>query len=90
MGILSFFRRKKETSVTAELPELPPLPSSPPIPKPEATIETSSIENLRVKIDLVLTHIDSLKTQYETLNERIKNIEQMVQEIRSYYYSYRK
>ncbi|MEM5794076.1 MAG: hypothetical protein QXS48_02525 [Candidatus Aenigmatarchaeota archaeon] len=90
MGIFSFLRRKKEPSIPTELPELPPLPPSPSLPKPEASVESSSIENLRVKIDLVLTHIDSLKTQYETLNERIKNIEQMVQEIRSYYYVYKK
>ncbi|MEM5883158.1 MAG: hypothetical protein QXQ77_02875 [Candidatus Aenigmatarchaeota archaeon] len=88
MGIFSFLRRKKKASITTEIPELPPLPPS--LPKPEVSIEPSSIENLRAKIELILTHIDSLKTQYETLNERIKNIEQMVQEIRSYYYVYKK
>jgi uncharacterized coiled-coil DUF342 family protein len=89
MGIFSFLKRKKETKPLGLPPEVESLPPLPPV-KPEPSLESSSIENLKAKIDLLLTHVDSLKTQYETMNERIKNIEQMVQEIRSYYYSYKK
>ena len=83
MGIGSLFRRKKKES----LPKLPPVSITKPIPpKAETPLEKSTLENVKAKIDLMLTQIDSLKTQYETLNERLKKIEQMVEEIRSYYY----
>ena len=78
MGFLSSlkekFGKKKET-----LPTLPPLP-----PGPATTAELVTIENVKVKMELVLTQLDSLRVQYETLNERIKNIEKLVTEIRSY------
>ena len=83
MGLFSIFKRKKKK----ELPPLEELPKIPEVPTtPEKKLEESSVENLKVKMDLVLTHLDSLKTQYETLNEKIKNIEKMIEEIRSYYY----
>ncbi len=83
MGLFSIFKRKKKK----ELPPLEELPKIPEVsPTPEKKLEESSVENLKVKMDLILTHLDSLKTQYEALNERIKNIEKMVEEIRSYYY----
>lgn len=82
MGLFSIFKREKK-----ELPPLEELPKIPEaLPTPEKKLEEGSMENLKIKIDLVLTHLDSLKTQYEALNERIKNIEKMVEEIRSYYY----
>ncbi|MDI6798787.1 MAG: hypothetical protein QMD12_02205 [Candidatus Aenigmarchaeota archaeon] len=79
MGIFSFFRRKKEPLQLP--PELPKFEA----PKP-VSLEASAIENVKAKMDLLLTQLDSLKTQHETLNERIRNIEQILQEIRSYYY----
>lgn len=83
MGILSSikdrFKRKE------------PMPSDvtkPEIPKPTglevSPLEKTTAENVRAKMDLVMTQLDSLRTQYETLNERIKNIEKLVMEIRSY------
>jgi len=79
MGILSrIFRRKKE-----EVPE--------PEEVPESTLGTVTVENVKAKMDLVLTRfekintqIDSLRVQNETLSERIKNIERLVTEIRSF------
>lgn len=38
-------------------------------------------ENLRAKVDLMLSQIDSLKIEYEALNQRIQNIERMIREI---------
>lgn len=71
MGILSKFKRKKE--------ELPPLPQE--LVKPEVESEAPGVGNIRAKMELVLTHLDSLRTQYDVLNERIKNIEKMVREL---------
>lgn len=75
MGIFSrlkFWRKKKEVS-------------PPPVEiKREITPESATIENLKAKMDLVLTQLDSLRVQNETLSERIKNIEKLVTEIRGY------
>lgn len=79
MGILSRikerFKRKKEEPVVE-------VPTG--LVKPEVSLEPVTIENVKVKMELVLTQLDSLRIQYETLNERIKNIERLVTEIRAY------
>lgn len=79
MGIFSrfkgIFRRKKEEP----LPEIEKLP----ILKPEVTAETATIENVKAKMDLVLTQLDSLRAQYEAINERIITIERMLKELYS-------
>lgn len=67
---LKFWKRKKEI----------PLPPVEP-PKPPTTAEATTMENVKAKMDLILTQIDSLRVQNETLNERIKNIEKAVAEI---------
>jgi len=41
----------------------------------------TNIENVKAKMDLVLTQIQSLNVRYETLNSRLERIEQMIQEI---------
>jgi hypothetical protein len=65
--------------------KLEPLPALPPLPsKPETSFEPTNMDNVKAKMELVLTQMDSLRIQYETLNERIKNIERLVTEIRSY------
>ena len=49
---------------------------------PEAvTPEAVTTENVKAKMDLVLTQVDSLRTQYETLNQRTQTIESMVREM---------
>jgi len=78
MGILDRFKKKEPLPDVGSLPSLPPaLPEAP-------TLEKTTMENVKAKIDLVATQLDSLRTQYETLNERIKNIEKVVTEIRSF------
>ena len=47
---------------------------------PKVTGE-ANVENMKAKMDLVLTQIQSLNVRYETLNERLQRIEQMIQEI---------
>lgn len=77
MGIFSrikeIFRRKKEEP----LPELEELK----LPKPEITAESATVGNIKTKMDLVLTQLDSLKTQYEAMNERIITIEKILKEL---------
>jgi hypothetical protein len=51
--------------------------------KPEITLESASFENLMAKLKLVLTEMDSLRTEFGILNERVKNIEKMVKELYS-------
>jgi hypothetical protein len=68
------FGKKKE-------PELPPieLPPSPPTqPKPN---ESVTMESLKMKMDLLALHMESLKAQYSAINERLENLEKMVKEI---------
>lgn len=75
MGIFSrlkFWKKKEE-----------PLPVPPEI-KREVTPESARIENVKARMDLILTQIDSLRVQNETLSERVKNIERLVTEIRGY------
>ena len=66
------FGKKKE--------ELPPLPPFPPAP---LTLETTTIENVKAKMDLVLSRLDSLMTQQEVLVDRLSNVEKMVKELYS-------
>jgi hypothetical protein len=70
-GLKNIFGRKKE---------LPPLPALPEPPKP-ITFEGASTENMKAKMDLLLTQLESLNVRYETLNQRLANVEKMVQEI---------
>jgi hypothetical protein len=79
MGILSNLKQKMSRKKLEPLPALPPLPS-----KPETSFEPTNMDNVKAKMELVLTQMDSLRIQYETLNERMKNIERLVTEIRSY------
>lgn len=76
MGILDRLRRKKEP--------LPPLPPPEPEPKPDTGLSLAAEGNVKAKIELMMTQMDSLQTQYAALNERIKNIERLVTEIRSF------
>lgn len=40
-------------------------------------------DNIKAKVDLMLSQIDSLKIEYEAINQRIQNIERMVRELYS-------
>ena len=78
MGFFDRFRRKKKET---ELPELPEehVPAT-----GQVGLESANAENVKAKIELLMTQMDSLQTQYSALNERIKNIERLVMEIRSF------
>jgi hypothetical protein len=80
MGILSrikgAFKRKKDED------ELPPIKDM----ETPAVSELGEVtaENVKAKMELMMTRVDSLSTQYAAMNERIKNIERLVTEIRSF------
>jgi hypothetical protein len=66
-----------------------PLPSREPLrpPEPYRTVEErAEITNVRAKLDLLLTEIDSIKTQNQMINERLKAIEKTLGEIRGIRY----
>ncbi len=75
--ITGIFSRKKRTEDL--LKDLPPSPS--PLPVTSVTAETATAENVKARMDLVLTQMDSLRVQYETMNERVSNIEKMLKEL---------
>ena len=72
---------------------LPPRSFAPePLPRsrfePELIPETKQAEmsNIRAKIDLLLTEMDSIKTQNQTINERLRSIEKALAELRGIRY----
>lgn len=66
---------------------LPPRPIEPLAP-PRFAPDTERIDtsNLRAKIDLLLTEMDSIKTQNRMIDERLKAIEKTLAEMRGIRY----
>jgi len=62
-------------------PEIPTETLPEAIPSSFGMTDDSTIENIKVKMDLIATHFDTLRTQYEVLNEKISVIEKMVKEM---------
>ena len=75
MGIGSrlkgIFRRREE-------PIMEPVAE---LSRPEITPESASAENMKAKMDLVLTQLDSLSVKYNTLSEKIDRIERTLNEV---------
>jgi hypothetical protein len=71
--MFGFLKKKKQEAEIV----LPPEPSPPKTETPESV----SLESIKAKMDLIITHLDGLKAQYTTLNERLENLEKMVREI---------
>jgi hypothetical protein len=65
------------------LPPREPLAPTEPYRTPE---ERAEITNVRAKLDLLLTELDSIKTQNQMINERLKAIEKSLGEIRGIRY----
>lgn len=80
--VMGFLSGLKEKFIKKKVEPVLPLPVEP--VKPEASFEPASLDNVKAKIELISTQIDSLRIQNENLNERMKNIERLVTEIRSY------
>ena len=77
---LIFGVKKKEPTVEETPLSNYPEPSYTPVNQPNYPTDVAS-ENLKAKVDLMLTQIDSLKIEYEAINQRIQNIERMVREL---------
>jgi hypothetical protein len=73
MGIMSMFQFRKKEEPKLELEPLPP--------KMEITPQSTGIENVRSKMDLMMTQLESLAVKYQTLTEKVDRMEKMVQEI---------
>ena len=74
-GFFGIFRRKKE-----EPAKETPLTAAP-YPLTAPTAETTTIDNVKAKMDLVLTELDSIRTQYQVLSGKVSSIEKMVKEL---------
>ncbi len=46
----------------------------------------AEMSNIKAKIDLLLTEVDSIKTQNQTINERLRSIEKALAELRGIRY----
>ena len=77
------------------LPPRPPMeplaprrPTFEPLPPPRLTPDAERIDtgNLKAKIDLLLTEMDSIKTQNKMIDERLKKIEKTLTEMRGIRY----
>ena len=67
--------------------EVAPTPALTPTPiEHPSRPEKADISNLRTKIDLLLTEMDSIKTQNQMINERLKAIEKTLAEMRGIRY----
>ncbi len=77
---LIFGGKKREPPVEEPLTNYPATQYTPPTSQPSYPTDVAS-ENLKAKVDLMLTQIDSLKFEYEAINQRIQNIERMVREL---------
>ena len=99
-SIKNVITRKKDTEPLLEEPlePLPPLrlekdaleplrepPSAEPTTK-YSEKETADISNMRAKMDLLLTEIDSIKIQNRTIDERLRNIEKLLAEMKGIRY----
>ena len=76
MGILPKFGFGKKKEIPKDLGPLPPAGIDLGIGR-----ETPEMSNVRAKIDLVMTQLESMTIKYQTLSEKIDRIERMVQEI---------
>lgn len=50
-------------------------------PASQGQLPDVAADNLKAKIDLMMSQVDSLKLEYEAMNQRIQNIERMVREL---------
>jgi uncharacterized coiled-coil protein SlyX len=67
---------------------MPPREQFQPLEPMSRPIDESKVDisNVRAKLDLLLTEMDSLKTQNQMINERLKTIEKMLTETRGIRY----
>jgi len=77
MGLFSaIFGRKKRRIVEPMMPTHYPTPRISNI-----SGDSTMMENVKSKMDLVLTQLDSIRTDYQIMNERVSKIENILKEI---------
>lgn len=59
----------------------PPMQGSPSVSRPIGGSDFVGQENMKAKIDLITTHIENLKLQHDTINQRLDHIEGMVKQL---------
>lgn len=80
MGFWDRFKKKpKEPKVDSSLASTN-LDMSTKLPS-MTSVESASNENVRVKVDLVLTQMESVNIRMETISQRLDRLERMIQEI---------
>ncbi len=72
-----FGRGKSREPVQDQLPPLPPSD----IPPSQFQPSDVATNNLKSKIDLMLSQVDSMKVEYDAINQRLQTIERMVREL---------
>jgi len=85
------FRKKKydDLSNLGDISEkLPPVPEGQQPMSQELQEQQNKIrmDNVKAKLDLILTDLDNLKTQNQMTNERLKNIEKILADMKGIKY----
>lgn len=83
MGLLDKIFKKKNKDVLNEPVDIEPkIPQSTFLPPEPQQVDSNKaiMDTVKVKLDLVLTEIDNLKTQNQMINERLKLIERKLDE----------
>jgi len=84
--------RKKKYSDLSDLDniseKLPPISEEQQVVSTEFQEQQSKIrmDNVKTKLDMVLTDLDNLKTQNQMTNERLKNIEKILADMKGIKY----
>lgn len=60
------------------MPAMPPLPRAPAVPL------SATSGSLKAELDLVLSQMENLRMQYESITSQLQNIQRLVSEIRSF------
>lgn len=86
MGIFGWIKRKfKRKEKLEEIPKAP-LQTETRITETQKQTEKITMDNIKARVDLVLAELDSIKTQNQTINERLKAIEKTLVEMRGIKY----
>ena len=78
------FRRKEKE--LEEIPETPLPTAETRITETQKQTEKITLDNIKARTDLIIAELDSIKTQNQTINERLKAIEKTLVEMRGIKY----
>jgi hypothetical protein len=78
------FGRKKKRKFEDLEKELPPIPEEK--KKKRVDEEKIHMDNVKARLDLILTELDNIKIQNKVMTERIKNMEKTLAEMKGIRY----